>query len=178
MPGALIFVGFILLQRLGELVLARRNTSRLLARGGHEVGEKHYPLIVALHALWLAALLVFGLGATIAAGWLAIYVLLQGVRVWILASLGERWTTRIIVLDAPLRRSGAFRFIRHPNYTLVAAEIAVAPMVLGLWWVALIFSVLNALVLTVRIRAEDAALAPLRERGVPPEASRGGQTQR
>ena len=85
-------------------------------------------------------------------------MVLQGLRVWVLASLGPRWTTRIIVLDEPLVRRGPFRVLRHPNYTLVVLEIAVAPMVLGLTWVALVFSALNAAVLTIRIRAENAAL--------------------
>lgn len=156
-PSAL-FLGFILLQRLFELGLARRNTARLMAQGAYEAGAAHYPLIVALHALWIGALAVFGFGAPVAPFWLAVFAVLQGLRLWILATLGPRWTTRIIVLDAPLVRRGPFRYVRHPNYLLVVAEIAVAPMVLGLWQVALVFSVLNALVLAVRIRAEDVAL--------------------
>ena len=91
-----------------------------------------------------------------------IFVLLQLFRLWILGTLGPRWTTRIIVLDEPLVRRGPFRVLRHPNYTLVVLEIAVAPMVLGLTGVALVFSALNAAVLTIRIRAENAALPPLR----------------
>lgn len=83
-------------------------------------------------------------------------------RVWILASLGTRWTTRIIVLNEPLVARGPYKFLPHPNYMLVVAEIFVAPMVLGLWGVALIFTVLNAIVLTIRIRAENKALRPLR----------------
>ena len=95
-------------------------------------------------------------------GWLLAYAGLQALRAWVLLSIGSRWTTRIIVLDEPLVRRGPFRVLRHPNYTLVVLEIAVAPMVLGLTWVALVFSALNAAVLTIRIRAENAALAPLR----------------
>lgn len=158
-PSAL-FIGFLILQRLAELALARRNTARLLARGAVEHGAAHYPLIVALHAGWLAAIAVFGWGEPVRPFWLAVFVPLQGLRVWILASLGPRWTTRIIVLDEPLVRRGPFRLLRHPNYTLVVAEIAVAPLVLGLWWVALVFSVLNAAVLSIRVRAENAALYP------------------
>ena len=160
--GAALFIVFLLLQRLGELVLARRNTRRLLARGAVEHGAAHYPLIVALHATWLAAIAVFGWGQPVHPGWLAAFALLQLFRLWILSTLGPRWTTRIIVLDEPLVRRGPFRVLRHPNYTLVVLEIAVAPMVLGLAGVALVFSVLNAAVLTIRIRAENAALAPLR----------------
>lgn len=158
-PSAL-FIGFLIIQRLAELALGRRNTARLLARGAVEHGAAHYPLIVALHATWLAAIALLGWGEQVRPFWLGIFVLLQGLRVWILATLGPRWTTRIIALDEPLVRRGPFRLLRHPNYTLVVAEIAVAPLVLGLAWVALVLSVLNAAVLTIRIRAENAALYP------------------
>ena len=158
-PGAAAFLGFLILQRLSELVLARLNTTRLLARGATEHGASHYPLIVALHAAWIAALVIFGLGNPVSPAWLAAFVVLQALRIWILASLRDRWTTRIIVLDEPLVARGPFRFVRHPNYMVVAAEIVVASMVLGLPWVAAIFTVLNAAVLAIRIRAEDAALS-------------------
>lgn len=160
--GTGLFLCFILVQRLGELTLARRNTARLLARGAYEVGRPHYPFIVALHAAWLICLLVFGQDRSIAPAWLTLFVLLQGIRIWILASLGERWTTRIIVVDEPLVARGPFRYVAHPNYMLVAAEIFTAPMVLGLTWVALAFTLLNAAMLTVRITVESRALAPLR----------------
>lgn len=165
MPVAtFLFLGFIVLQRLGELVLARRNTARLMARGAYEVGRAHYPVMVALHTSWVLCLLVFGHDQGVHPGWLVLFALLQGLRVWILASLGSRWTTRIIVLDAPLVVRGPFRFVSHPNYMLVVAEILVAPMVLGLPWVALVFTLLNAAMLTVRIGVEHRALAPLRAR--------------
>ncbi|MFC0342393.1 isoprenylcysteine carboxyl methyltransferase family protein [Paracoccus niistensis] len=160
--AAALFIAFLVLQRLAELVIARRNTRRLLARGAVEHGAAHYPLIVALHAAWLVSIAVFGWGQPIQPAWLAAFALLQLFRLWILSTLGPRWTTRIIVLDEPLVRRGPFRVLRHPNYTLVVLEIAVAPMVLGLTGVALAFSVLNAAVLMIRIRAENAALAPLR----------------
>lgn len=163
MPMAtLLFLGFILLQRGAELVIARINTRRLLARGAHEVGADHYPFMVAMHALWLICLIVFGHDRNVDPWWLGAFAVLQILRLWILAALGSRWTTRIIILPEPLVRRGPFRFLRHPNYTLVVAEIIVAPMVLGLVWVAALFTLLNALMLWVRIRAENAALAPLR----------------
>ncbi len=154
------FIAFLIVQRLGELVIARRNTQRLLAAGAVEHGAAHYPLIVALHGAWIVAIAVLGWGHAVQPIWLVLFVLLQGLRVWIFSTLGGRWTTRIIVLPQPLVRRGPFRFLRHPNYTLVVLEIAVAPMVLGLVGVALVFSVLNALVLTVRLRAENAVLYP------------------
>jgi methyltransferase len=108
---------------------------------------------MAWRLVWLAP------GRPIEGLWLALYVLLQIARVWVLASLGSRWTTRIIVLlDAPLVKAGPYRFISHPNYAVVVAEIAVLPLVFGLWPIALIFSALNAAVLTVRIREENRAL--------------------
>ena len=160
--GAAVFLSFIALQRLAELALARRNTRWLLARGAAEIGAGHYPMIVALHAAWLAALVWFGHDQPLHPGWLAVFAVLQLLRIWILATLGRRWTTRVIVLPQPLVRRGPFRLLRHPNYALVVAEIAVAPLVLGLPWVALLFSLLNAAVLTLRIRVENRALAPLR----------------
>ncbi|MEX1234361.1 MAG: isoprenylcysteine carboxylmethyltransferase family protein [Roseovarius sp.] len=161
--GATLFLGFIVLQRLSELVIARINTARLIARGAYEVGAGHYPVMVAMHSLWILCLIVFGMGQPVSPGWLAIFAVLQVLRVWILATLGPRWTTRIIILRAPLVTRGPFRYLRHPNYVLVVAEIIVAPMVLGLVWVAVLFTLLNAAMLWVRIRAENRALADLRE---------------
>ena len=160
MTAAPFFLGFLIVQRLSELVIARRNTARLLAEGAHEVGAGHYPVMVALHTAWVAALVVFGWDQPVNLWWLAAYAVLQGLRVWILATLGRRWTTRIIVTNTPLVASGPFRVLPHPNYTLVVAEIIVAPMVLGLVWVAVLFTFLNAAMLWHRIRVEDAAIRP------------------
>lgn len=157
-PGALAFILFLILQRLTELAIARRNTRRLLARGAVEHGVGHYPLIVLLHVCWLLAIAVLGRNNPVHLPWLALFALLQLARIWVLVSLGPRWTTRIIVLDAPLVKRGPYRLIRHPNYAVVVAEIFVAPMVLGLWQVALLFTVLNAAVLAIRIRSESRAL--------------------
>jgi methyltransferase len=153
-----ILILVVIAQRLAELVLARRNTQRLLARGGREVGADHYKLIVALHAAWVLSLVVFGWNAVVSLAWLGAYVLLQVLRVWILASLGPRWTTRIIILDEPPVRRGPYRFFSHPNYLLVAAELIAVPMALGLPWIALLFTLLNAIVLTIRISVENEAL--------------------
>jgi methyltransferase len=157
-----VILGLVTLQRLGELVLSRRNTERLLAQGAREAAPGHYPLIVALHAAWLVGLwylAVWRPGVGVNWGWLLVFVILQGLRVWVIATLGQRWTTRIIVLPgAPLVREGPYRFVSHPNYIIVAAEILVLPLCFGLVWYGIIFSVLNALVLWIRIRAEAAAL--------------------
>lgn len=162
MTPALWFLAFIIAQRLSELVIAKRNTARLIAQGAIEHGAGHYPAMVAMHAGWIGALVVFGWNNPVSWPWLGVFAVLQLFRVWILATLGPRWTTRIIVLPEPLVARGPFRFMRHPNYALVVAEIIVAPMVLGLVWVAALWTVLNAAMLWVRIRAEDRALASLR----------------
>lgn len=160
--AAVLFLTFIVVQRLSELVIARRNTERLLAEGAYEVGASHYPIIVSLHVLWIAALILLGYDQPVSLPWLAVFIVLQIFRLWILLSMGRRWTTRIIVAKTPLVTKGPFAFVRHPNYLLVALEIFTAPMVLGLFPVALIFTVLNGAVLALRIRAEDEALKKLR----------------
>jgi methyltransferase len=161
---AAIVLTLVTLQRLGELVLARANTAKLLARGAREIAAGHYPMLVAMHTAWLISLWIWGRDQSVDLFALVIFVVLQGLRVWVLATLGSRWTTRIVVLPGePLVSSGPYRFLSHPNYMVVAAEIAVLPLALHLPWVALIFSILNALVLVIRIRAEARALAAQRE---------------
>ena len=158
-PLASVVLAFVTLQRLGELVLANRNTRQLLARGAIEKAREHYPLIVALHAAWLLSLWYLAWNGSINAAWLVVFVVLQALRVWVIATLGERWTTRIIVLPGASRiNTGPYRYLSHPNYAVVVAEIAVLPLVFGLWAHAIVFSVLNALVLLIRIRAETSAL--------------------
>jgi len=159
--SSIVILALVTLQRIGELWLTNRNTRRLLAQGAREYGRSHYPLIVTVHTLWLVALWWLAPGRPINRFWLAIFVLLELGRVWVLASLGPRWTTRIIVLPgAPLIRRGPYRFVNHPNYAVVIGEIAVLPLVFGLWQVALIFTLLNAALLTIRIREENRALRP------------------
>lgn len=148
-------------QRLGELVYARRNTKRLFAAGGVEHGAGHYPLIAALHGSWLAALYLF-VPAEAPADWslLGLYGLLQLGRLWVIASLGGRWTTRVIVLPgAPRIQRGPYRFLRHPNYLIVALEIPLLPLAFGAWQIALGFGFANLALLAYRIRIEERALA-------------------
>ena len=116
-----------------------------------------------MHAAWLASLWVFGRSAPVSLLWLAVFVVLQGLRVWVLASLGPRWTTRIIVLPgAPLVTAGPYRVCRHPNYAVVVGEVAVLPLALGLPALAGMFTLMNLGVLSVRLRAESRALAAQR----------------
>jgi methyltransferase len=158
--AAAIILALVTLQRLAELVIARHNTSALLARGAYEASPGHYPLIVAVHTSWLAALWWLAPGKPVSWLLIGIFLLLQLGRLWVLATLGGRWTTRIIVMPGErLVARGPFRLIRHPNYLVVVGEIAVLPLAFGLWQVALLFSLLNAAVLAIRIRAEEEALA-------------------
>jgi methyltransferase len=152
-------LAFVTAERIAELLLARRNTVRLLARGATECASAHYPLIVLLHLAWLAGLWWLARDRPIEPVWLAVFALLQVLRVWVLVTLGERWTTRIVVLpNASLVKTGPYRFLNHPNYVVVVGEIAVLPLVFGLPWYALAFSILNGIVLGIRISAENAAL--------------------
>lgn len=163
-------MAFVTLQRLSELVIARRNTARLMAGGAREYGANHYPVMVAMHTAWLLALW-FSVGDR-PVSWplLLVFVILQGMRVWVLATLGPRWTTRIIVLPGvSLVARGPFRFLRHPNYVVVTAEIAVLPLTFGLVGIAALFTVLNAAMLYVRVGAENRALG-LTGGVVPPRA--------
>lgn len=158
---ALGLVALVGLQRLGELVLARRNARRLLAAGWVEVGAGHYPFLVAVHAAWLVACAWAAWNAEVLR-WplVALFLLLEVGRVWIIASLGRLWTTRVYTHDeAPLVRRGPYRFVRHPNYLIVALEILTLPLVFGAWRTAVAFSILNAGALAIRIRAENRALA-------------------
>ncbi len=162
-----VIVLLVAAQRLAELIYSRGNARRLMAEGGIEHGAGRYPLLVLLHAAWLVALF-FLVPPGAAVSWLLIgaYLLLQAARLWVVASLGRFWTTRVITLPgALLVHRGPYRWLKHPNYLVVAAEIAVLPLAFGVWELALGFSLANAALLADRIRIEETALAPRRGRG-------------
>lgn len=160
LPSGALLLAFLTLQRLIELRIARRHTRALLARGAYECGAKHYPIMVALHATWLCTLWYFGWNRGVAPLFLGLFVMLQFGRVWVLRTLGDRWTTRIVIVPnaAPVT-SGPFRLVRHPNYLIVAAELPCVSLALGLQWHALLFGALNIAMLGWRIRSENAAFA-------------------
>ncbi len=150
---------FVTLQRLAELVYARHNTAALLACGARECAPEHYPFMVAMHAAWLAGLWLFAIGRPVDPFWFLLFMVLQGLRLWVLATLGERWTTRIVILPgAALVKKGPYRLLSHPNYAIVVGEIAVLPLAFGMPLYAAIFSLLNGIILAIRIRAENACL--------------------
>ncbi len=156
-------MGYVTLARLVEMFVARRNTAVLIASGAREHAPEHYRAIIAFHVAWLACLWILAPGRALVPVWLIVFALLQPLRVWVMAALGPRWTSRIIVVPGEtLVTGGPFRIMRHPNYAIVVAEIATLPLAFGLWPIALIGSAVNAVLLTIRIRAEDAALTPLR----------------
>jgi methyltransferase len=164
-------VSVVALQRLFELVLARANERKARALGAVERGQGHYPFVVALHILWLVSTLVEGLlrGPDFPAYWLvplALFLLVQPLRYWAILSLGENWNTRILVVPgANLVRRGPYRYLSHPNYVVVVVEILAFPLTFGAWITALVFTVLNAAVLSLRIREENRALAELTNTG-------------
>lgn len=162
--AAVLILSLVTVQRLAELWLSNRNTKRLLNQGAVEAGRSHYSLIVGVHVAWLAALWWWAPGLPINWPLMVLFVLLQFARLWVIATLGPRWTTRIIVLPGvPLVRGGPYRLVDHPNYVIVTLEIAVLPLAFGLVAWALFFSLLNAAILSIRVRTEEKALEGLRQ---------------
>ena len=153
-------LAFLTAQRIAELWWVRQNERRLFAAGGVEYGRAHLPLMVLLHAVWIVGMWVLAYDRPVNLFFLTLVVLLQIARFWVLISLGRRWTIRIIVVPGErLVARGPYRFLRHPNYAVVTGEIAAVPLAIGLPVYALVFSILNAAVLAIRVPAEDAALA-------------------
>ncbi|WP_455359867.1 isoprenylcysteine carboxyl methyltransferase family protein [Streptomyces sp. SYSU K21746] len=155
-------------ERIAELVVALRNARWSLARGGTEAGRGHYPAMVALHTALLAGCLaevwLAGRPFLPLLGWtmLAVVVAAQALRWWCIRTLGRQWNTRVIVVPGlPLVSGGPYRWLRHPNYVAVVAEGLALPLVHGAWVTAAVFTGLNAVLMAVRIRCEEAALATM-----------------
>jgi methyltransferase len=154
-----ILLAYLTVQRLAELWWAKENEARLMASGGIEYGHAHLPLMILFHAAWMAGLWLFAYDRPVEPFFLALFVVLQIARFWVLVTLRRRWTIRIIVIPGEhLVARGPYRLLRHPNYAVVTGEIAVVPLALGLPTYALVFSILNAGMLAIRITAENAAL--------------------
>lgn len=168
----ILILALVTLQRVIEFVIAHRNTKKIEARGGFEVGSNRYGFVVALQALWLAGLwyLVLYQQPAIDQPWVYAYVVLEAARGWIVAGLGSSWTTRLMVVPGEALPDEGFRsWIRHANYFVVAAEIFILPLAFGLIWYALGFGILNLVLLFWRMKSEDEALKPLREPPSPAE---------
>ncbi|WP_020544533.1 isoprenylcysteine carboxyl methyltransferase family protein [Nonomuraea coxensis] len=166
MSAYLVLIGLVVMERLAELVVARRNLAWARSRGGVEHGRGHYPWIVAAHVGLLVAapaeVWLFGRPFVPALGWpmLAVVLLAQALRWWCIATLGRQWNTRVVVVPGlPLVGGGPYRWVRHPNYVAVVAEGVALPLVHTAWLTALVFTAVNAVLLTIRITSEDRALA-------------------
>ncbi len=160
----LIVLSFVIVQRITELVIAKGNEKRMKAEGAYEVGARHYPAIVLLHTAFFISLIfevligitplspIFGILLTI-------FILTQLFRIWCLSSLGKYWNTKIIILPgADVVMKGPYKFIRHPNYVIVAIEILVLPLMFSAYFTAIVFTLLNAWMMSVRIPQEEKAL--------------------
>jgi len=160
------FILFVILLRIGELILSKRNESWLLKQGAIEYGQKHYPFMIALHVLFIVSMIIeyptkqietFNLFL------LVFYLLLLVFKVWIIVSLGKFWNTKIYhIPNCPLIKNGPYKYFKHPNYMVVIIEIAIIPMVFNLYWTSIAFTVLNLIMLSVRIKEEDRVLKNLK----------------
>jgi len=159
----LVFILFIIALRITELLISKRNEKWLIENGAVEFGRSHYPLIVILHILFIVSLIIeyYLRSSSFFNIWfLFLYFLLVALKIWVISSLGKFWNTKIFrIADAPLITNGPYKFLKHPNYIIVIAEIVVIPLVFNLYYTAIIFSALNAVMLTIRIREENKALS-------------------
>ncbi|HLT24384.1 MAG TPA: isoprenylcysteine carboxylmethyltransferase family protein [Ignavibacteria bacterium] len=161
-----IIISFVILQRFTELIIAKRNAKWLISQGAIEYGKEHYKFIVLLHVFFFISMITeYWLGGRysdlnfINYSFLVIFVLMQFFRVWVISSLGKYWNTRIFRIPGrQLVAKGPYKIFKHPNYIVVIGEILVLPLVFNLFYTAIIFTILNALMLTVRIRTENKAL--------------------
>jgi methyltransferase len=155
----ILFILFLVTQRLTELYISKRNAKWLLTQGAIEYGREHYPYIVALHTLFIVSLIAeyyLTGGQAISYTFLTLFILLLAFKYWILSSLGTYWNTRIYRVPGAIAvKKGPYKLFKHPNYVDVICEIAIIPLVFHLYYTAIIFSVLNAVMLSVRIKVEN-----------------------
>jgi methyltransferase len=158
----ILLISFIILLRIGELILSRRNQIWLLQQGAIEYGQKHYPFIVALHVLFIVSLIIeysTTQTATFSRVFFVLCIMFWSFKFWVITSLGKFWNTKIYhISELPLIKKGVYKYLKHPNYLVVIAEIAIIPLVFHLYYTAIVFTVLNAIMLTVRVREENKAL--------------------
>lgn len=159
-----LFITLVILQRLVELRIANKNEKWMKANGGFEVGQQHYKYIVLVHVMFFISLIVevSVFGKSVSSLWLLFilfFTLAQALRIWSLLSLGQFWNTKIIIVpNVNIISKGPYKYIRHPNYLVVVIELLVIPLIFNAFWTAILFSLLNMLVLSIRIPAEEQAL--------------------
>lgn len=159
-----IIITIVILQRLVELIIARRNEKWMLRQGAYEAGARHYPLMVVMHIAFFLSLLleVSIVNRVLSPLWivlLTLFLIAQVARIWCLTSLGKFWNTKIIILPgANVVKKGPYQFMRHPNYVIVTTELLVLPLLFSAYFTAIVFSLLNLWMLSVRIPAEEKAL--------------------
>lgn len=155
----ILFISFFTIQRITELIVAKRNEKWLRTQGAMEYGQKHYPYIVALHTFFIAAMIVeyfLRPDSKLDPSFLSLYILLVLVKIWVIASLGKYWNTKILKIpNSASIRKGLYKYFRHPNYFIVACEFIIVPFVFHLFYTAFIFTILNGIILSMRIREED-----------------------
>jgi methyltransferase len=163
----LVFILFFILQRLSELFIAKRNEQWLLQQGAVEYGQAHYPFMIAMHTLFVISIIIeYFLRSYTPISWLflTLFLLVLSFKFWALSSLGKYWNTKIYRIPNvyPVKK-GPYRFLKHPNYLEVVLEIAIIPLIFHLYYTAVIFTVLNAVMLTVRIKEENRVWANINE---------------
>lgn len=158
----ILFISFVILIRFAELIHSNRNEKWLLENGAFEYGQKHYPFIVLLHLMFILSLIVeYTIRHTITYSILLmiIYFLILGVKVWVIFTLGKYWNTKIYhIPDTPVIRKGFYLYFKHPNYLIVIIEVALIPCIFQLYYTAIIFSILNLIMLSIRIKVENKVL--------------------
>ncbi len=159
----ILFISFVILLRIGELLLSKRNERWLLQHGAVEYGNKHYPFIVTLHVLFIISLIFeysIQQTASYSLFFIVLYFVLIAFKVRVILSLGKFWNTKIYhIPNVPLLKKGPYKYSKHPNYLIVIAEIAVIPLAFHLYYTAIVFTLLNSIILFVRIREENKALS-------------------
>lgn len=169
LPQFVILISFIVIQRLVELMIANHNEKWMKQQGAIEFGKKHYKYMVIMHLLFFVALFTekFVLNRGLSPLWpfiLTVFSVAQFIRCWAIYSLGKYWNTKILVLaDALVVKKGPYRFLRHPNYIIVAIELLVVPMLFNAFYTAFLFTILNVIMLLIRIPEEEKALSTLTE---------------
>jgi methyltransferase len=157
-----LFISFFITQRISELLIARKNEKWLRTNGAVEYGQKHYPFIVLLHVLFITSLIAehFWRGESYPdIFFLIVFVILLSAKIWVIASLGNFWNTKIFrIPNTPLIRKGPYKFFKHPNYLIVVCEFIVVPLVFHLYYSAIVFSLVNAFILGIRIHEENSVL--------------------